>query len=258
MTASRGAGDCFRGQWLYRLATMTTRRTVELVGVRDLSPWVRSFSWRCADRDALEYIAGQWVNFYVPVAGEPLRRAYSIASAPDPARRDHFDIAVTRVRGGPASSALHALEPGARLDVDGAHGFFTRESAATEPALFVATGTGVCPIHAMIEDALRAPTGPPLTLLFGCREEADVLYRDDFDRWAAADSRFSWHVTLSRPSASWTGRRGYVQDHLADCVAPPQPHVYVCGLQRMIREVRRALKQDLGFDRRMIHSERYD
>lgn len=239
---------------------MPQRRSVELVQARDLTPSVRAFTWRCADGGPLAYTPGQWVNFYVPVPGPEsvLRRAYSIASAPDRMRPEGFDIAVTRVRGGHASCVLHGLEPGAVLEMDGAHGFFTRESARDQPALFVGTGTGVCPLRAMIEEELRADEGPALELLFGCRTEQDILYRADFERWARERPRFVWRATLSRPAADWAGAHGYVQEHLAGVAREPRRHVYVCGLQKMIKDVRRVLKDDLGVDRRLIHSERYD
>lgn len=239
---------------------MSQRRVIELVQTRALTPSVRTFTWRCADGAALAYTPGQWVNFYVPARqGEPpWRRAYSIASAPDPTRPEAFDIAVTHVRGGHASRVLHGLAPGAVLEMDGAHGFFTRESARAEPALFVGTGTGVCPLRAMIEEELRADSGPAIELLFGCRTEADILYREDFERWARERPRFVWRATLSQPAPDWAGARGYVQTHLAEVARASRPHVYVCGLQKMIKEVRRVLKDDLGVDRRLIHSERYD
>lgn len=238
---------------------MSARRTAELLAAQALSPTVKAFVFRCADGQPLPYVAGQWLNFDVPTAQGVLRRAYSIASAPDPEHPDRFEIAVTRVgEGGAASCALHELPAGAQLAIDGPHGFFTREQERSLPALFVGTGTGVCPLRAMIADELRAPDGPPLALLFGCRSEVDILWRSELEAWAAQHSRFALHVTLSRPSESWTGLRGYVQHHLTTLVAPPRPHVYVCGLTKMISEVRRTLKQDLGYDRRMIHSERYD
>jgi ferredoxin-NADP reductase len=238
---------------------MSARRTAELLEAQTLSPTVKAFVFRCADRQPLPYVAGQWLNFDVPTPQGVLRRAYSIASAPDPEHPERFEIAVTRVaEGGTASRALHELAPGAQLAIDGPHGFFTREQERPLPALFVGTGTGVCPLRAMIADELRAPDGPPLSLLFGCRSEADILWRAEFETWAAQQPRFTLHVTLSRPGESWHGLRGYVQHHLASLIAPPLPHVYVCGLTRMISEVRRTLKQELGYDRRMIHSERYD
>src|SRR5262245_21610150 len=165
---------------------MTTRRTAELLEARLLSPTVKSFEFRCTDGQPLAFVAGQWLNFDVPTEQGVLRRAYSIASAPRPQSPDRFEIAVTRVQdGGSASRALHELAPGARLEIDGPHGFFTREQERQLPALFVGTGTGVCPLRAMLEDELRDPSGPPLGLLFGCRTEADVLYHGQLEAWTA-------------------------------------------------------------------------
>lgn len=239
---------------------MANSRSVELLDVRSLSSTVKAFEFRCVDGEPLQFVAGQWLNFDVPAEGGVLRRAYSIASAPDPARPDRFEIAVTRVdEGGIASPVLHSLLPGSRLEVDGPHGFFTREDTRAQPALFVGTGTGVCPLRAMLEDELRDPNGPPLALLFGVRTEADILFREQLERWAREQPRFSLHVTLSRPDPSWSGLRGYVQTHLKRLIPPEQrPHVYVCGLTKMISEVRATLKGELGYDRKMIHSERYD
>lgn len=238
---------------------MATRQ-VELVAAATLSPTVRALTFRCLDGQPLGHVAGQWVNFDVPTANGLARRAYSIASAPSAAHADRFEIAVTRVEPGMgASRTLHALTPGTQLAIDGPHGFFTREQERELPALLVGTGTGVCPLLAMLEDELADAHGPRLQLLFGCRSEQDILFGEQLETWIARHPRFQLHVTLSRPSASWTGRTGYVQTHIASLLADgSRPHVYICGLTKMISEVRRALKEQHGYDRRMIHSERYD
>jgi len=242
------------------MAAGNSRRTVALRSVQALSPTVKGFEWECVDGEPLSYVAGQWLNFDVPTSQGVIRRAYSIASAPLSDRQTIFETAITRIdQGAIASQALHALTPGARLEIDGPHGFFTREQAAHLPALFVATGTGLCPLRAMLEEELRDPGGPHLSLLFGCRTEADILWKAQLQDWAATHARFSLHVTLSRPSETWRGLAGYVQQHLAGLIDPEQrPQVYVCGLTKMVGEVRQTLKQNLGYDRRSIHSERYD
>jgi CDP-4-dehydro-6-deoxyglucose reductase, E3 len=239
------------------------RRVVELVEATMLSPSVRSLTFSVAG-GACAYTAGQWVNLYVPTPDGEIMRAYSIASAPDPARRERFEIAVTYVAGGPVSTALHALALGARMEMDGPWGFFTRADAPSppQPAVFVGTGTGLSPLRAMLQEELRRggeAAGPPLVLLFGCRTEADILYGDEIAAWAKHHPRFRYEVTLSRPSSDWKGRAGYVQAHLPELVAPLRPvQVYVCGLSKMVKDVRRILKEDLGLDRRSIHTERYD
>jgi ferredoxin-NADP reductase len=245
-------------------------RQVVVRDTRMLSPTVRGLTLACVDGAPFSYVAGQWVNLELDVGGALDRRAYSIASAPNAARPDQFEIAVTRVEEGPVSRALHEVPEGARLAMDGPHGFFTREGLEATPALFVGTGTGVCPLRAMLQLELssnlsggslaRADEGrPPLALLFGVRSESEILYRAEFEALAAAHPRFRFHVTLSRPNASWSGLRGYVQSQLAGLIdTQSRPHVFVCGLSDMVNDVRRVLKEELGYDRKHIHSERYD
>jgi len=110
----------------------------------------------------------------------------------------------------------------------------------------------------MLQHELRASDGPRLQLLLGCRTEADILWRDQFEAWAKLHPRFSFHITLSRPSEQWPGLRGYVQHHLPAITGAERPALYVCGLTRMVSEVRKIAKERLGYDRRAIHSERYD
>ena len=236
---------------------------------QDLSPSVRGFELGCLDGQPFEFAAGQWVNLQVPVAAGLDKRAYSIASPPygasatpavNGAGPGQFEVAVTHVVEGNVSPALYALDEGAVLEFEGPFGFFTREGLEREPALFVGTGTGVCPLRSMILDELgRNAEGPPLRLLLGCRTQADILYRAEFEALAQRYARFQFEASLSRPEPGWTGRSGYVQTQLANLIDPARrPHVYVCGLSRMITEVRKTLKGELGYDRKLIHSERYD
>jgi CDP-4-dehydro-6-deoxyglucose reductase len=235
-------------------------RPVVVRRVDMLSPSVKGFKLACVDGAPLSYAPGQWVNLHVDVGGGSLdKRAYSIASAPDLAHPDQFEVAVTRVDEGNVSLALHSVSEGATLSVDGPYGFFTRAGAETLPALFVATGTGVCPLRAMIAAELRSGDGPQLRLLLGCRSEQDILYREEFEALAERHARFEFHATLSRPAHGWRGRTGYVQTQLAGLIDPSQrPHVYICGLSNMVNDVRATLKQQLGYDRKLLHSERYD
>lgn len=229
-----------------------------------LSPSVRELWLRTIDGAELDYLAGQWIKLHLPgtEAGATVDRDYSIASAPDPSRADRIAIAVTRVEGGPGSEHLHRIEPGARIETLGPSGLFVREESHLElPAIYVGTGTGLAPLRAMLEEELRlrGDAGPPQLLLFGCRTEDDLLWRDELEEWSARHPRFRLTATLSRCGEGWSGRRGWVQHHLAELVPPRLPaHVYVCGLSKMVGEVRRVLKQELGVDRRLVHSERYD
>lgn len=222
---------------------------------RALSPSVCALT--LVPEERLHFVPGQWVNVFVPSRGAELKRAYSIASAP---YEPELELAITRVEGGAASPLLHALEPGAELLLDGPHGFFTRDgAAAAAPALFVATGTGIAPFRSMLRAlAALGPSTPPVRLLFGCRSPADALYADEL-RALGRRIDFALETTLSQPPQGYAGRTGYVQAHLVELARGlGEPHVFVCGLSRMVTEVRALCKSALGLDRHHIHTERFD
>jgi ferredoxin-NADP reductase len=222
-----------------------------------LSPQVRHIALERSE--PLVFEAGQWVSLVLPA---DLRRSYSIASAPDGTGR--FEIAVTRVEGGPGSTWLHTAPVGTELSVVGPQGFFTRPPNKTGPSLFIGTGTGVTPLRSMIHDALRRSDGRPLRLLFGVRTPADVIYKTELDELASKHAQFRVHYTLSRPPEGWPGPTGYVQTHVErlwrdlEGLGQGPPHAYICGLHRMVGAVRDLLRKDLGVPREQVHSERYD
>jgi ferredoxin-NADP reductase len=233
-----------------------------VVGGRALSPLVREIAFERADGQPMAFEPGQWLNLILPAGTDALKRSYSIASAPGGSPR--FDIAVTHVQGGPGSTFLHEVQPGATLPCIGPQGFFTRPAASELPSLFIATGTGVTPMRSMLQAALAAGGKAPMWLLFGVRHESDVLYDDELRAMAAAHPNVRFEPTLSRPGPGWTGRKGYVQAHVKELWAELSSlgagagHAYICGLERMVGSVREILRTELGVARQQVHSERYD
>jgi CDP-4-dehydro-6-deoxyglucose reductase len=234
-----------------------------LARARMLTPNVRELTFERVDGAPMVFEAGQWLNAILPAPAA--KRSYSIASPPDGSPR--FDVAVTRVAGGPGSTWLHAVEPGAALRFIGPQGFFTRPPATAPPSLMIATGTGVTPMRSMLHAAIAAGSRTPMWLLLGVRHDEDLLYQDEFRAMANEHPFVRFEPTLSQPRENgpprWTGRRGYVQTHvraLWDELASlgPAPHAYICGLERMISSVRELLRKDMGLPRQQVHSERYD
>ena len=207
------------------------------------------------------FLAGQWVSLVLPLLDEkerPLRRAYSVASVPGTSPR--FELVVTRVDGGRGSTWLNDAPVGTKLEVKGPQGTFHRAVDAG-PSLFVATGTGVAPFRGMVHDALAAAGEAPLWVLFGVRSPADALYRDEFEALAKQHARLRFMLSMSRPPEEWSGLRGYVQTHVLELwkelAAFGRPHAYICGVKKMLLEVRTVLKTH-GAERQQLHLESYD
>jgi CDP-4-dehydro-6-deoxyglucose reductase len=237
------------------------RRSAEIESATMLSASVRSLVLRMTDGDPISFMAGQYVDLLVPTrTGLSYKRPYSVASPPDPsARPGRIEIAVTRVAGGPTSEALHELLVGSRIEVEGPAGVFVRRDAPGDPLLFVATGTGLAPIRSMLADELARESGREITLLFGCRSERDALWGEELRSWTDRRASFRFEVTLSQGSASWPGRRGYVQRHVPELAQPlGRGHAYVCGLSPMVDDVTRILEADLAWAHKRLHYEVYD
>jgi len=233
-----------------------------LVAARMLTPGVRELSLERVDGAPFDFAAGQWVNVCLPLESGEIKRAYSIASAPRGTPR--FELAVTRVEGGPGSAHLHELPIGAQLHVVGPQGFFTRPLDKAAPSLFVATGTGLTPLRSMLLAAVDAQHAMPVWLVFGVRTEEDILYREELEELARAHAQVRTIFSLSRGRDPWTGARGYVQTHVRGLyedlgrLGLGAPHVYVCGLARMVSSVRDLLRKEMGLPRELVHTERYD
>jgi NAD(P)H-flavin reductase len=238
----------------------TGRLPARLIEARLLSPTVRELTLEVETPDdaPFTYVAGQYVDLYVPTNALTMKRPYSIASAPNLRGKNRFDIAVTRAENANTSDALHGHAVGNAYEIVGPRGGFVRRDRKS--TLFVGAGTGLAPLRAMIQDDLGAGAGAPLALLFGGRDESHLLWRTDVDEWKKSD-RLHVDVTLSRPAESWSGLRGYVQDHVIaayDRLAANSgdAQVFVCGLSDMVIGVLSALEKH-GVNSTRLFSESY-
>jgi ferredoxin-NADP reductase len=236
-----------------------------LVAARFLAPAVRELVFERLDGDSMAFEPGQWVSTHLPAHGDgspPIKRSYSIASAPNGSGR--FELAVTRVAGGTASTWLHGAAEGTVLPFTGPQGFFARPLEGAPPSLMIATGTGVTPLRSMILAAVAAGSQAPLWLVLGVRHEQDALYASEFRALAERHPFLRFELTLSQPATDWAGRSGYVQAHVPGLwselvrLGGAPAHAYVCGLSPMVGSVRDLLRKELGAAREQVHSERYD
>lgn len=216
----------------------------------------RHFQFEVLGSEPFEFHPGQYIALEIEVGRQKLTRYYSVASAPDHGRR--FDLCLNVIPGGVASPWLYSLEPGARFRFSGPHGAFALREPLSASTAFIATGTGIAPLRAMIQHLFSRPVSSEVRLLLGVRTESDILYRSEFEELAAKHPNFHFSPTLSRPSPEWKGLRGYVQEHLAAHFSGRESfHAYICGLREMVEAVCQRLQQ-LGYGPSAFSFEKYD
>lgn len=230
--------------------------TARLTRPVDLTPTTKHFEWEIVEPEPFRFLAGQFISLTHDFEGNIHTRAYSIASPPREGKR--FDLCLNRVPDGLISNYLHSLQPGAVIRFDGPYGFFTLREPLDRDALFIAAGTGIAPIRAMLHHLFARGTERKIWLIFGARYPTSILYREEFEELAHRHANFHFLPTVSRPDETWQGATGYVQGHVQRLLAGRQDfEAYICGLKRMVDDMRAILKA-MRLDRKAIRYEKYD
>jgi ferredoxin-NADP reductase len=211
-----------------------------LAATYSLTPRVKQLLLR-VEGHTFSHARGQHVSVRVETDdGRPVYRPYSPVSGPG---TDTLVLAVKRYDDGTCSVWLHEREVGDVVPITDPSGNLRLHSPDRDVA-FLATGTGLTPMLAMLPQYLDEGTGRAV-LLFGERSEQDLMYRAALDGLAASHARLSVEYVLSDPPSGWTGPSGYVQDHLGPALADlDHPHVYACGVPEMVVETTAALREE--------------
>lgn len=204
-------------------ATLTGQHTTTVVEVCELTPNAYVLS---LERRGLIFTPGQCVILGLP--GHREQREYSIYSG---AGSPTLDVLVRLVDQGLVSQQLHACKPGDQVQIEGPVGFFTIEDCDLLRGrfVFVATGTGIAPFHAMAVSY----AGLDYHVIHGVREA-----REAFGKAAFEPTR---HVlcTSREPGGDHAGR---VTDYLRDHPVAGDALCLLCGNVRMIDEVHDLLR----------------
>jgi CDP-4-dehydro-6-deoxyglucose reductase len=147
----------------------------------------------------IRYWPGQYVTLGNPRAGVPAR-AYSISNAPRP--DGELVLQVARAEGGVTSAWVHdTLQVGENVKLSGAYGTFIGDPSVDTPVLCLAAGTGLAPIVALAEAALRRGFKKPVTLVFSARTRDNVYSQGLMAWWRTKHRNFDYKITLTREQA---------------------------------------------------------
>ena len=201
-----------------------------------LAPDVLRISLRLPPSADFRFLPGQYIEVIGPNA---VRRSYSLASACLTTRL--LELHVRAVQGGALSDYWfnHARQNDL-LRINGPLGtFFLRDTKGVN-LVFLATGTGIAPIKAMLESvpALAADRQPKSVTLFWGGRRAQDLYLDV----TSFPGEIHYIPVQSRPDRNWTGETGHIQDvWLTKTPDLTNAVVYACGSNAMIASARSRL-----------------
>ncbi|HEY4350255.1 MAG TPA: FAD-binding oxidoreductase [Paraburkholderia sp.] len=238
---------------------------LRLAESRMLAPSVRHMAFERADGAMLDFIPGQFLQVHFHYAdGKPTKRSYSVATigAPEGGAVRRIEMAVSYVDGGAATNLLGNLTEGSEIEASGPYGrFCLMDTDANHRYLLVATGTGVTPYRSMLPQIEKiAARGAEVALVYGARNESELLYGDEFEAFAAKNPHFHFYPCFSRAPRAQprpNDRNGRVHVALGE-LKPDAAHdiAYLCGNPDMVDQAFAQLK-DAGLPIPHIRREKY-
>lgn len=205
--------------------------------IEKLTPDIIRVVLRLPPTASFEYIPGQ----YLEVIWQGIRRSYSIANAQ---REDNkLELQIGRVEKGALSEYwFETAKPNDLLRFEGPLGTFCLRESAANNIVFIATGTGIAPVKAMLEQISQDNElfeNKRILVYWGGRSPENLYWQPELIR------TIEFIPVLSGNNDDWRGKRGYVQNALLeDNVDLADAVVYACGSESMTLDAKKLLTEN--------------
>ena len=235
--------------------TQTSSRPMRVAIVErmvDHNADTRSLFLSTADGGRVRFVPGQFISIAITLPDETRTRPYTIASRVGEAP---FEICFNRVPGGRGAEWLFARKVGDVLEFTGPYGTFTMESAPAAETIFLAEGTAIAPLRPMIHRAMAA-VRPAMTLIYAATSPQHLLYRAEFESFAARDANFHFEPMVLQPSEVYPRLLAEAERRWIAADSDRSRHFYLCGVGKGVIALRDLLR-GAGYERRSVHYEQW-
>ena len=214
-------------------------------------------------RSTFGFTQGQYLTLRATIAGQDLRRSYSICAGVDDGE---LRVGVRRVKDGVFSNWIHAqLKPGDVVQVMAPQGRFyvPIEPTAHRHFVGIAGGSGITPILSIMKTVLAREPHSRFTLIYGNRTLQSTMFKEELEDLKNRHlARLTLHHVFSDEETDVPLNHGLMnRDKLAEFLGSVLPaagiaHAFVCGPYQMNDEAEAALL-DAGVPAERIHIERF-
>lgn len=186
------------------------------------------------------YNSGQYVNI---IKGE-IKRSYSVANSSN--ENGLLTFFIKKYEEGLMSRYwFEEAKVDDLLRIEGPIGSFFMRESEVENIIFMATGTGIAPIKAILEDidkSIKLNVNKFFWVFIGARFEKDFFWKpEEFTNI----SNLKCFKVLSRGLEDWKGERGYIQEIvLKQKISLSNAQVYACGSNAMIESAKKTLVEN--------------
>ena len=201
--------------------------------------------------------AGSYINVRTMLAGSVARRTYSLSSSPKEALEGKYRITVKLKEGGFLSAWLHnEAKVGDKLTATEPGGHVTHSGIRDcKKVVALAGGSGITPFMSMAKAIDEGTEDFEMTLLYGARTEADLVFRADFDAIAARCPKVKVVYVLSEEQKEGFEAGFITAELIKKYAGAEQFSIYAVGPGAMCDFLDRELPK-LGLAQKFIRMER--
>lgn len=183
---------------------------MKLIDRRKIAKDTMAF-WLGTNGSSYEFRAGQNADFTFAapsVGSKDISRTFSLASSP----HDKGSVMIAmRMRPTEFKTALKAAPLGTCFNVSRARGSFTLHQDIRRPAVFLAGGIGITPIHSIVQWATQLALPHKLYLFYSNRGVEDAAFLEDFEQLVTQNPRFTFIPTATNSvGPHWSYERGRI------------------------------------------------
>lgn len=208
-------------------------------------------------RELAPFKAGSYINVRTTLAGSVARRTYSLSSSPKEALEGKYRITVKLKEGGFLSAWLHnEAKAGDKLTATEPGGHVTHSGIRDcKKVVALAGGSGITPFMSMAKAIDEGTEDFEMTLLYGARTEADLVFRSDFDAIAARCPKVKVVYVLSEEQKEGFEAGFITAELIKKYAGAEQFSIYAVGPGAMCDFLDRELPK-LGLAQKFIRMER--
>lgn len=208
-------------------------------------------------RELAPFKAGSYINVRTTLAGSVARRTYSLSSSPKEALEGKYRITVKLKEGGFLSAWLHnEAKVGDKLTATEPGGHVTHSGIRDcKKVVALAGGSGITPFMSMAKAIDEGTEDFEMTLLYGARTEADLVFRSDFDAIAARCPKVKVVYVLSEEQKEGFEAGFITAELIKKYAGAEQFSIYAVGPGAMCDFLDRELPK-LGLAQKFIRMER--
>ncbi|MDR2872040.1 MAG: ferric reductase-like transmembrane domain-containing protein [Xanthomonadaceae bacterium] len=226
----------------------TRRHRGVVTGMRTLSDGM--FEITCKLQGAWRHRAGQFAFLRTEKPTLEGQHPFTISSADQGNNEIRFSI---KALGDYTRKLQHALQPGAKVEVEGPYGQFDfQRNTQQQPQIWIAGGIGVTPFLAWLHRLNEQPElCPDVDLHYCVRNAEQAIYADELNRLSANLPRIRLHLHYSEKSGNPSSESLQIKPK-----HDQWPTVWFCGPSTLSEKLRKEL-DDAGMPLNLFHQEAF-